>query len=79
MEITEVLFIHVITSLIFALVGRNRSIGYGVTLLLCLLLSPAIGALIAVNSEKQSTKFTEVKKEDIAQNQEKTENNNTNN
>ncbi len=76
-ELSGALFVYALTCAIFALIGKNRTIGYGVTFLLCLLLSPAVGALVASFSEKKAPKFTEVKKEDTIINQEKTNNSDT--
>lgn len=76
-EFSGALFIYALTCAIFALIGRNRTIGYGVTFLLCLLLSPAVGALIASFSEKKTPKFTEVKNNDTTPKQEKTGESNT--
>lgn len=67
MEIEEFfacLILHTIFSGIFALVGKNREIGYGTTFALCFFLSSAIGASIALDSKKKESKFTEIKKDD---------------
>lgn len=76
-ELSGALFVHALTCAVFALIGKNRTIGYGGAFLLCFFLSPAIGALIASFSEKKAPKFTEVKNEDITPKQEKTEVGNT--
>ena len=48
------LVIWVILSILFAASGRNRRIGFGRALLACLLLSPLIGLIIILLSEKHS-------------------------
>ncbi len=67
MEIEEFfacLILHTIFSSIFALVGKNREIGYGTTFALCFFLSAAVGACIASGSKKKESKFIEIKKDD---------------
>jgi hypothetical protein len=56
--------IWLIISTLVALLGRNRKIGYGWSLLLCLFLSPIIGLIIILFSKKvDSVEFVDVKKE----------------
>jgi hypothetical protein len=56
--------IWLIISTLVALLGRNRKIGYGWSLLLCLFLSPIIGLIIILFSKKvDSVEFFDVKKE----------------
>ncbi|MDD3050273.1 MAG: hypothetical protein PHR06_03935, partial [Candidatus Cloacimonetes bacterium] len=43
-----------VLSFIVATIGRDRKIGYGNTLILSLLLSPIIGALFAIASQRNS-------------------------
>jgi hypothetical protein len=56
--------IWLIIAALVALLGRNRKIGYGWSLLLCLFLSPIIGLIIILFSKKvDSVDFVEVKKD----------------
>jgi hypothetical protein len=56
--------IWLIVSALVALLGSNRKIGYGWSLLLCLFLSPIIGLIIILFSKKvDSVEFVDVKKE----------------
>ena len=59
-EIITRLIVWVIMCALFALVGKNRKIGYGWTFVLCLFLSPIIGLIIALCTKKKDTDFTEV-------------------
>ncbi len=53
-----------IISALIALLGRNRKIGYGWSLVLCLFLSPIIGLIIILFSKKiDSVEFVDVNKE----------------
>jgi len=55
--------IWLIVSALVALLGSNRKIGYGWSLLLCLFLSPIIGLIIILFSKKvDSVEFVDVKK-----------------
>lgn len=53
-----------IVSLLFALIGRNRKIGFGWGLFFCLFLSPIIGLIIILCSKKKRTEFIDVKKDE---------------
>jgi len=56
--------IWLIVSALVALLGNNRKIGYGWSLLLCLFLSPIIGLIIILFSKKvDNVEFVDVKKE----------------
>ena len=63
----EVLLILVPMAALIALLGRNRSIGYGWSFAFCLFLSPIIGLIIILCSKKVPKKdvvdFVEMKKE----------------
>jgi hypothetical protein len=60
----EKILILVVLSALVALLGRNRKIGYGWSLVLCLFLSPIIGAIIILFSKRvDSVDFIDVKKE----------------
>jgi ABC-type multidrug transport system permease subunit len=50
----EKIIFLVIASALMALLGRNRSIGYGWSFVLCLFLSPIIGLIIILLSKKNS-------------------------
>ncbi|MBT4968080.1 MAG: hypothetical protein HOM80_03640 [Bacteroidetes bacterium] len=56
--------IWLIVSVLIALLGRNRKIGYGWSLVLCLFLSPIIGLIIILFSKKNDVvDFVDVKKD----------------
>lgn len=58
------LFFLAIISALVALLGSNRKIGYGWSFVLCLFLSPIIGAIIILFSKKvSSVDFVDVKDE----------------
>ena len=46
----------IILSALIALIGRNRSIGYGWSFLLCLFVSPIIGLIIILCSKRTNKK-----------------------
>lgn len=46
----------VIISVLIALLGKNRSIGFGWSLLLCLFLSPLVGLIITLCSKRVNKK-----------------------
>lgn len=52
METVLLLFFHVITSALVALLGRNRKIGYAWSFVVCLVLSVFIGVIIILFSKK---------------------------
>ena len=53
--------VWIVLSIIIASAGRNRKIGYGNALLICLILSPLIGAVVVLLSEKHSDTLTKLK------------------
>lgn len=58
------IIIWLIVSALVALLGSNRKIGYGWSLLLCLFLSPLIGLIIILFSKKvDSVDFVDVIKD----------------
>ena len=57
------LFFLVIISALVALLGNNRKIGYGWSLVLCIFLSPLIGIIIILFSKKNDVEFVDVNKE----------------
>lgn len=59
MEAVQIV-IWLISSLLIALVGKNRKIGYGWSLVLCLFLSPLIGLIIILFSKKKQPEFVEI-------------------
>ncbi len=68
MEQVLLLFFHVITSALVALLGRNRKIGYAWSFVLCLVLSVFIGVIIILFSKKNDeVEFVALSK-DIQQN-----------
>ena len=50
----------IVGSAFIALLGRNRKIGYGWSLVLCLFLSPLIGLIIILCSKKKDVEFIDV-------------------
>jgi hypothetical protein len=65
----EKVFFYVIGAALFALFGRNRKIGYGWSLVLCLFISPIIGLIIILCSKKKDTvDFVDVEQNDVEQN-----------
>ncbi len=58
---TGPVIIWIILSLLFASLGRNRKIGFGKALLICLLLSPLIGFIVVLISEKNSETLMKLK------------------
>lgn len=56
----EILIPNLIVSLLLALLGRNRKIGYGWSFVLCLVLSPLIGLIIILCSKKKDVEFVNV-------------------
>ena len=64
METVLLLFFHVITSALVALLGRNRKIGYAWSFVVCLVLSVFIGVIIILFSKKyDEVDFVEVSKD----------------
>ncbi len=57
-----IILVLIIDALI-ALLGRDRKIGYGWSLFVCLFLSPIIGLIIILCSKKNEPDFIEVKEE----------------
>lgn len=57
------LIMLIIISAFVALLGRNRKIGYGMSLFVCLFLSPLIGLIIILCSKKNDVEFIDVKEE----------------
>lgn len=55
----EKLILVVILSALIALLGRNRKIGYGWSLAICLLASPIVGLIFILFSKKKSDKSVE--------------------
>ncbi|MCL1934209.1 MAG: hypothetical protein FWF53_10425 [Candidatus Azobacteroides sp.] len=58
-----IVIIWVIISALVALLGENREIGYGWSLVLCLFLSPIIGLIIILLSKKK-VDFVDMNKND---------------
>ena len=55
-----IILVLIIDALV-ALLGSNRKIGYGWSLFACLFLSPIIGLIIILCSDKNETEFIEIK------------------
>ncbi len=47
----------IVLSALVALLGKNRSIGYGLSFLTCLFLSPCLGLIIILCCKKKGTEF----------------------
>lgn len=56
--------VFVIIAALVALLGKDRSIGYGWGFVLCLFLSPIIGLIIILCSKKNDIEFVDIKKEE---------------
>ncbi len=59
----QLLIINVIISFLIPLLGKNRKIGYGWSLVLCLFVSPIIGLIITLCSDKKGTDFVAIAEE----------------
>jgi len=57
------ILILVIISALVALIGQNRKIGYGLSFVLCLFLSPIIGLIIILFSKKKDVEFVDIKED----------------
>jgi len=60
MENLFYLILWLIIAAIFALIGKNREIGYGWSLVLCMFLG-IIGIVIVLCSKKKDVEFVEIK------------------
>jgi hypothetical protein len=58
----QIIFLVIISALI-ALIGSNRNIGYGWSLVLCLFLTPIIGLIIILFSKKKDVEFIDIEKD----------------
>ncbi|MCH5179081.1 MAG: hypothetical protein J1F13_05290 [Prevotellaceae bacterium] len=56
--------VWLISALLIALLGRNRTIGYGWSLALCLFVSPLIGLIIILCCKKKDVEFVDVQEKD---------------
>lgn len=61
MENLGLLIASAILSALIALLGRNRSIGYGWSFAACFFLSPIVGLIIILCSKKNEPEFIDVK------------------
>lgn len=52
--------IWIVVSALIALLGKNRKIGYGWSLVLCLFVSPLIGLIIILCSKKKDVEFLDM-------------------
>lgn len=70
----EIFIAWILLSLLIGLVGKDRKIGYGMTVLWCVLLSPIIGLIIALLSpSKKSAQKTPPKHREMREMGEKAE------
>ena len=53
---------NLIISALVALLGKNRTIGYGWSFILCLFVSPIIGAVIILFFKRNKTEYIDAKK-----------------
>ncbi|AEK22699.1 hypothetical protein [Capnocytophaga canimorsus] len=60
----EILLIIIGLAVLVGLLGKNRKIGFGWSFVLALFLSPIIGLVITLLSEKKDIEFVDVKEED---------------
>jgi len=63
----EKLLLLVVVSALVALIGKDRNIGYGWSLVLCIFLSPIIGLIIILFSKKKDVEFVDVKKDNLSE------------
>lgn len=61
MEPVLALIFNIAVSLLVALLGKKRTIGWGWSFVLCLFLSPIIGLIITLCCKKKSVDFVDVK------------------
>lgn len=59
----ELMFL-IALSVLVGLLGRNRKIGFGLSFVLSLFLSPLIGLVITLFSKKNDVEFVDVQSED---------------
>lgn len=64
MEQVIFLFLDIILCLLIALLGKNRSIGFGWSFVLCFFASPIIGLIITLCCKKKDVEFADVQKND---------------
>lgn len=57
----SIIIIWIILSILIAALGRKRKIGFGRALLICILLSPLIGLIFVLVSEKHSESLMKLK------------------
>ncbi len=58
---TGIVILWIVLSILFASLGRNRRIGFGRAFLICILLSPLIGLIVVLVSEKHSESLMKLK------------------
>jgi hypothetical protein len=56
-----IVILWIILSVLFASLSRNRKIGFGSAFLICILLSPLIGLIVVLISEKHSESLMKLK------------------
>lgn len=56
-----IVILWIILSILFASLGRNRKIGFGRAFLICILLSPLIGLIVVLISEKHAESLMKLK------------------
>ncbi|MBO6118161.1 MAG: hypothetical protein J6P44_06435 [Bacteroidales bacterium] len=61
-ENTGMFIMWIIVCLLLALIGKNRKIGYGWSLVICLFLSPLIGLIVMLCSKKKGTEYVDMSK-----------------
>lgn len=64
MEQMFLLLFQIALSVLVGLLGRNRKIGFGLSFVLSLFLSPLIGLVITLFSKKNDVEFVDVQSED---------------
>lgn len=62
MEQFVILLMLIGTSALIALLGKKRKIGFGLSFVLCLFLSPIIGLIITLCSKKKDVEFVDMDK-----------------
>jgi hypothetical protein len=58
---TGIVILWIVLSILFASLGRNRKIGFGRAFLTCILLTPLIGLIVVLVSEKHSESLMKLK------------------
>jgi hypothetical protein len=58
---TIIIILWIVLSMLFASFGRSRKIGFGRSFLICIILSPLVGLIVVLLSEKHSDSLLKLK------------------